>query len=249
MTSGRLPGARAGYARRNFRQGHSSVITGYNTDVRHDDRVFHVQTEDKGAGNPYIESLIYVGGQVLDARRTTYDDLLESGAGESEIAQRMETQHQDMIAAIRAGNYDAKAAELFGDAPTQKTAAHKIAAADPGTGERTLDEVILDYLAAESKSERMVLQLDEEVEIVFGVTTPLQVRTCMSSSGEPIPGAEITIKMISTLTEPRILATGVTQADGTVEIPVQLPELAKGNSALIITAGSDRNRAELKYLL
>ena len=43
------------------------MITGYNTDVRHDSVVFHVQTEDKGAANPLIESLVYVGGQVVAA--------------------------------------------------------------------------------------------------------------------------------------------------------------------------------------
>jgi hypothetical protein len=30
-----------------------SVNTGYNTDVKHKSRVFHVQTEDKGEGNPW----------------------------------------------------------------------------------------------------------------------------------------------------------------------------------------------------
>src|SRR5262245_21768907 len=38
------------------------VITGYNTDVKHGGKVFHVQTEDKGAKNPIIETLVYVGG-------------------------------------------------------------------------------------------------------------------------------------------------------------------------------------------
>ncbi len=41
------------------------MITGYNTDVRHGEVVLHVQTEDKGLDNPYLESVIYVRGQVL----------------------------------------------------------------------------------------------------------------------------------------------------------------------------------------
>ncbi|MES1243218.1 MAG: hypothetical protein ABUT39_16515 [Acidobacteriota bacterium] len=55
------------------------MITGYNTDVRHNDVVFHVQTEDKGLGNPFIESLVYVGGQVLASKRSNYADLLSEG--------------------------------------------------------------------------------------------------------------------------------------------------------------------------
>ncbi len=52
------------------------MITGYNTDVRHGNRVFHIQTEDKGLSNPKIETLIYVGGEILDSYRSSYEDLL-----------------------------------------------------------------------------------------------------------------------------------------------------------------------------
>ena len=46
------------------------MITGYNTDVRHGAVGFHVQTEDKGRSNPCVDSLVYVGGQVLASKRT-----------------------------------------------------------------------------------------------------------------------------------------------------------------------------------
>lgn len=226
------------------------MITGYNTDVQHRGRSFHVQSEDKGTSNPYIESLIYVGGQVLAAKRTDYDEVLEKGGGEAEIVEIMDQQHRTMISAIQNGDYDAKVIELFGEAATAETPAATVEeAVQDGGSERTLDEVILEYLATEAEAERMVLQLEEEVEIVFGVTTPLRVRTCLSKSGSPISGAEVMIKMISTLTEPRVLATGITDDEGLLQIPVQLPELARGNSALIITAGANDDRAELKYLL
>ncbi len=84
------------------------MITGYNTDVRHGEVVLHVQTEDKGLDNPYLESVIYVRGQVLAAKRTSYARLLEEGKGENEIAAVMEHQHRTILAAIRAGRFDAK---------------------------------------------------------------------------------------------------------------------------------------------
>ena len=34
------------------------------------------QTEDKGLANPKIETLIYVGGEILDNYRSSYEDLL-----------------------------------------------------------------------------------------------------------------------------------------------------------------------------
>ena len=48
------------------------MITGYNTDVSHHDLVMHVQTEDKGLDAATIESLVYVGGQIIGKRRSGY---------------------------------------------------------------------------------------------------------------------------------------------------------------------------------
>ena len=44
------------------------MITGFNTDIKHNEKVYHIQTEDKGLQNPYIESLVYVGGEILASK-------------------------------------------------------------------------------------------------------------------------------------------------------------------------------------
>src|SRR6185436_280613 len=98
------------------------MITGYNTDVRHNEVVFHVQTEDKGLGNPFIESLVYVGGQVLATKRLSYADILTEGKEEKDIVALMDHQHRTMIAAIRHGKLDAKVAELLGSRQTGQMA-------------------------------------------------------------------------------------------------------------------------------
>ncbi|HEX2253344.1 MAG TPA: hypothetical protein VHQ65_08760, partial [Thermoanaerobaculia bacterium] len=90
------------------------MITGYNTDVRHEDTVFHVQTEDKGTANPCIESLVYVGGQVIASRRASYAELLASDDRDKEVSALMEKQHRVMIAAIRHGKFDDRLAQLKG---------------------------------------------------------------------------------------------------------------------------------------
>src|SRR3954471_17418068 len=88
------------------------MITGYNTDVRHGEVVFHVQTEDKGVSNPYIESLVYVGGQVLASKRASYAELIAEGKEDKDIVVLMDHQHRTMIAAIRHGKLDGKLAAL-----------------------------------------------------------------------------------------------------------------------------------------
>lgn len=232
------------------------MITGYNTDVRHGERSFHVQTEDKGSSNPTVESLIYVGGQVVAAKRTSYSDLLDDPSAETKLIELMDHQHRTMISAIRQGRFDEKVWEMLGGPPPPpppaaagtEAAAIESAPGAPGA-DKSLDEVILDYLTSESKQERLVLQLEDEVELAFGEKTPLSVRTNLSRSGTPVEGAEVLVKLISTIEEPKVLGFGLTDDDGLLQLALNLPEITAGNSALIITASGDQGRAELKYLL
>jgi len=224
------------------------MITGYNTDVRHRDLDFHVQTEDKGTGNPFIESLIYVGGQVLAAKRTGYAEVLAEGKGEKAIIGIMDQQHRAMIAAIRAGKFDDRVRALLG--------ADQLPA-DAGDGhgmpeiksDRTLDEVILEYLTSEAQQEHLMLLLEEEVELTLGRQSTVTVRTSSSKSGLPVAGVQVTVKLISTADEPRILSSGVTDEGGCLGMDLRIPEIVQGTSALIITAASPIGKAELKYLL
>ena len=77
------------------------MITGYNTDVRHRGTVFHIQTEDKGVNNPSIETLVYVGGQILHRKRSEYAKLLKEGGGKEEILELLEAQHRAVIKEIK----------------------------------------------------------------------------------------------------------------------------------------------------
>jgi hypothetical protein len=80
------------------------MITGFNTDVKCGDKLFHVQTEDKGTGNPLIESLIYIKGAILDAYRTNYKDFLQSETfSESTLQKILEFQHRQIVSCIKKG--------------------------------------------------------------------------------------------------------------------------------------------------
>lgn len=75
---------------------------GFNSDVRLGDTVYHVQTEDRGAAHPFIDTTVYVGGRVLYRRSTSYRDLLSSaGASEALLQQRLETQHRGVVEELR----------------------------------------------------------------------------------------------------------------------------------------------------
>src|SRR5262245_41949430 len=82
------------------------MITGHNTDITYNGVVYHVQTEDKGSSNPVIETLVYKGGEILDARRTSYTHLLQEGYDEEKIISMIEEQHRVMITEIKDGKFE-----------------------------------------------------------------------------------------------------------------------------------------------
>ena len=101
------------------------MITGFNTDIKHGDRVFHVQTEDRGASNPIVESLVYVGGQILLSKRSPYADLVADGkADEAAVRQLMDLQHRRIIEAIRRGRFDGAVGGELADTGPVKPALH-----------------------------------------------------------------------------------------------------------------------------
>jgi hypothetical protein len=82
------------------------MITGFNTDIRCGDKVFHVQTEDKGIKNPIIISLIYQKGLILDSYRTPYAVLLPSERFNEALLRRiLEFQHRQLLLALKNGTY------------------------------------------------------------------------------------------------------------------------------------------------
>lgn len=79
------------------------MISGFNTDVKFDGTVYHVQTEDKGAPSMVIMSLVYDRGTILASKRVSYKELIESGLDEKKLAERVSRQHKLICAAVKAG--------------------------------------------------------------------------------------------------------------------------------------------------
>jgi len=230
------------------------MITGYNTDVRYGEIVLHVQTEDKGQANPCIESLIYYGGQVVVARRESYAELLHSGKGREEVTALMEHQHRAMMKAIQAGQFDDKIRLFVPEKAMGKAAEAMPLETSDGfdlseEGGRTLDQVILEYLTSEAEQEQLVLVMADDVTIKAGSSVELDLATRSSKSGQPVAGAKVNVKMISTFGGPRTLGLGETDGEGSLRITIDIPQVDHGTAALIITASGSIGQAELKHLL
>jgi len=79
---------------------------GYDTRVDFKGEAYIVQTQDKGPGAPYIESLIYRSGRLLRTKRASYTAVLGLPDAADRIARMMEDQHKAILGQIVEGGYD-----------------------------------------------------------------------------------------------------------------------------------------------
>lgn len=87
------------------------MSSGFNTDVRVGERVFHVQTEDRGPSHPSIDTAVYQNGRVLHRRSSSYEQLVATdGFNPDGLRQRVESQHRAAIEDLRDGVLDAEIA-------------------------------------------------------------------------------------------------------------------------------------------
>jgi len=96
------------------------MITGFNTNVRHGGRLFHVQTEDSGTAYPHVISHVYYGGTILASEKHDYEDLLGSEDLTDAVRALMEGQHKVMVARLKQGALDAVIEERLAD-PAEDT--------------------------------------------------------------------------------------------------------------------------------
>lgn len=163
------------------------AVNGFNHNISHAGRVFHVQTEDSGVNNPNIITHLFVGGNILASKKTSYAELIKAENLQELVRQLMEDQHKQMLRNVVTGVYDsldsaarayqpgqlAPAVEGKGPklAPPGATLPTKVETAramnsppqlnDLGAqtlfgedliSEKSLDEVILSYLAGDGDS-------------------------------------------------------------------------------------------------
>jgi hypothetical protein len=78
------------------------MVMGFNTDIKHDGVVYHIQTEPrKDAG---IDTTVYTRGAVIHKYKSSYQDLLGSpDFSDEKLKRRLEDQHRLIIARIRGG--------------------------------------------------------------------------------------------------------------------------------------------------
>jgi hypothetical protein len=82
------------------------AVTGFNHNIKHKGKVYHVQTEDSGASNPHIITHLFVGGNILATKKASYTDIVKSENLAELVREMMEEQHKQMLRNLINGSYD-----------------------------------------------------------------------------------------------------------------------------------------------
>jgi len=81
------------------------MLVGYNTNISYKDKVYHIQTEDSGQGNPVIVTLLYSEGAILASKKTSYEQIIRAPDFQEKVRKLMKAQHKFMIKELLSGRY------------------------------------------------------------------------------------------------------------------------------------------------
>jgi hypothetical protein len=87
-----------------------SPLLGYNNNVRHKGKVFHIQTEDSGVKYGHIITHLFMdGGRILKSVKTGYSEYIGNERMGDIVREMMKQQHKAMFIALRDGRFDTMA--------------------------------------------------------------------------------------------------------------------------------------------
>lgn len=254
------------------------MITGFNTDIEHDGVVYHVQTEDKGLDSPLILSLVYVGGAILAAKRSRYEDLIAAGFDEDVLIKRLKRQHQLICAAINAGRIaDLKrmGAKTVEEVFVDETEARADSVVDqpPGRDTAPLDETLAAQAAQHFGAEEsaytvhdprrgapesevvapesgLTLTILDEEEFRAGETLNIRIQLADRSGKrqKPLAGVPLSVKVLGTAFRPQIYSVK-TERGGLAAVVATMPSFTSGRAAVLVRAVVKGETVEVRRVI
>lgn len=241
------------------------MITGFNTDIEHDGVVYHVQTEDKGLESPLILSLVYVGGAILAAKRSRYEDLIAAGFDEDVLSKRLKRQHQLICAAINAGRIaDLKRMGAKGLEDPQAEATVIVAEVAPEVSDlplrdtAPLDSSFLQNTVPPAADESaytvydprrqwpsevaepeggVTLTISNEEDFRAGETCNIRIELADRSGKrqKPLTGVPLSVKILGTSFRPQLYSVK-TERGGLATVSATMPNFTSGRAAVLVRA-------------
>ena len=199
------------------------MIFGFNTDIRHEDTIYHVQSEAR-EGEHLLQTQVFVKGRCIGKRAVPYSSASAEGKIGSGIGSHSNDQdrekmlrelHREMLDAIRDGKLDS----IFDKRDTPETLA-------------ALKELDLEWINARS------------VHSSGALTMHIRV----TDGGATVEGARLTLRFARPNAAP-YYAQVLTDAKGDAEMNVQVDEKSLSDSSVVVQASFAGRTATRKFQL
>ena len=202
------------------------MIFGFNTDIRHEDTIYHVQSEAR-EGEHLLQTQVFVKGRCIGKRAVPYGSSAEEGKNpqsnnqdkdkdkDKDREKLLRELHREVLDAIRGGKLDS----IFDKRDTPETLA-------------AVKELDLEWINAGSVHSSGALTMN------IGVT----------EGGAPVEGARLTLRFARPDAAP-YYAQVLTDAKGSAEMNVQVDEKSLAESSVLVQASFGGRTATRKFNL
>jgi hypothetical protein len=199
------------------------MIFGFNTDIRHEDTIYHVQSEAR-EGEHLLQTQVFVQGRCIGKRAVPYGSSATEGTTSAQSSPQSNDQdkekmlrelHREVLDAIRGGKLDS----IFDKRDTPETLA-------------AVKELDLEWTNAGS------------VHASGALTMHLRV----TEGGATVEGARLTLRFARPDAAP-YYAQVLTDAKGSAEMNVQVDEKSLAESSVLVQASFGGRTATRKFNL
>lgn len=199
--------------------GPTQMIFGFNTDIKHGDTVYHVQSEARQA-EKLLQTQVFVRGRCIGKRATSYAELVgQPGFSDDQMHEMLKAQHRATIDGIR----DGKLEQLLGDgSQTMRIPAMAVPETPPGLS--------IKWLNARAAESAVVLK--------FQVT----------EAGAGVAGAQLTSKLDRDNGQP-VYVQAVTDAGGVAEMSIAMENGALSHAAVVVQVKAGEKSVTRKFVL
>ncbi len=113
--------------------------------------------------------------------------------------------------------------------------------------ERSLDQMVLEYLSSEEMPEEVDLTLSPTPDFVSGRSVQTKLKATSGSPPRPLAGAAVQVRILSTSARAATAFQGKTAADGSCFLSFMVPAFPNGTAAAVIRVTGGKATSEVQY--
>jgi hypothetical protein len=204
------------------------MIFGFNTDIKWEGTVYHVQSEARKA-EKLLQTQVFVRGRCIGKKATSYAEMEQQpDFTEDHMHDMLKSQHRAMLDGIR----DGKLNELLGLDASGQPLAHAHHGGNGASGSGDPAGLAIQWMNSGA------VYAESSVVMQFSVT----------EKGVAVPGAQLTSRL-NVAEDAPIYSQAVTDANGRAEMKIFLDENALRDAAVLVQAKAGERTATRKFLL